>query len=217
MRRTHHAADLGLGWSCSNNQRGCGCRSSAMGAGLVIRPARWGPKWSCRNPAGWFHQLLRLDAVPAAAPQRRARENESHMKIFNWPTASSASSFGPRQRALLHALGRSQIWRLRYKINGYIQGDQPMDDTFELMSIDLDFEDAQNQRNWVQTRQAVSALRKLRSSGWATLSLTSVQLEKNNEAWCQGLQEHRNNQALVLPASRLVVRTSRLATAAWMA
>lgn len=47
--------------------------------------------------------------------------------------------------------------------DGYIQGGQPMDDTLEFIDIYLDFEEAKNTRNWNQMRQAVSALRRLRS------------------------------------------------------
>jgi len=49
------------------------------------------------------------------------------------------------------------------QINGYIQGGQPMDETFDLMSIYLDFEEARDQSNWNQMRRAVSELRQLRS------------------------------------------------------
>ena len=49
------------------------------------------------------------------------------------------------------------------QINGYIQGGQPMDETLDLMSIYLDFEEARDQSNWNQMRQAVSELRQLRS------------------------------------------------------
>ena len=47
--------------------------------------------------------------------------------------------------------------------NGYIQGGQPMDESFDWMSIYLDFDEGQNQRNWGQMRRAVSELRQLRS------------------------------------------------------
>lgn len=47
--------------------------------------------------------------------------------------------------------------------NSYIQGGQPMDDTFELIGIYLDFEEAQSQRNWDQMRKAVRELRQLRT------------------------------------------------------
>ena len=47
--------------------------------------------------------------------------------------------------------------------NGYVQGGQPMDDTFELISIYLDFEEALSQRSWARMRQAVWELRQLRA------------------------------------------------------
>ncbi|MCP9891402.1 hypothetical protein KBY57_10095 [Cyanobium sp. Aljojuca 7D2] len=49
------------------------------------------------------------------------------------------------------------------QINGYVQGGQPMDEAFDLMSIYLDFEEARNHRNWGQMRRAVSELCQLRS------------------------------------------------------
>jgi len=47
--------------------------------------------------------------------------------------------------------------------NGYIQGGQPMDDTFELISIYLDFEEALSQRSWARMKQAVRELRQRRT------------------------------------------------------
>ena len=47
--------------------------------------------------------------------------------------------------------------------NGYIQGGQPMDGAFELIGLYLDFEEAQDQSNWLGMRQVVRELRELRT------------------------------------------------------
>jgi hypothetical protein len=49
------------------------------------------------------------------------------------------------------------------QVRGYIQGGQPMDDTFELMGLYIDFEDARAANDWLQMRQVVSELKQQRA------------------------------------------------------
>jgi len=49
------------------------------------------------------------------------------------------------------------------QVRAFIQGGQPMDDTFELIGLYLDFEDARAANDWSQMRQVVSELKHQRA------------------------------------------------------
>jgi hypothetical protein len=49
-------------------------------------------------------------------------------------------------------------------VKGYIQGGQPMDDTFGLIAAYLDFKEANEIGDWSGMRQAVSELREIRTT-----------------------------------------------------
>jgi hypothetical protein len=48
------------------------------------------------------------------------------------------------------------------QIRGYVQGGQAMDQTFDLMAIYLDFDEARQSCDWRAMRSAVAALRQIR-------------------------------------------------------
>lgn len=54
---------------------------------------------------------------------------------------------------------------------GYIQGGQQMDETFELMGIYVDFEQARDENDWQRMRLAITELRQMR----AELNITQTQ------------------------------------------